>query len=138
MLTINKTWAALPIGDIQSNQKQTSPKLQTLYCDTVSFSGFFNTTPRKYVSDAVMETVKKAEQETGRNFFKGLRKLCEDAEDGDLAGKVEADAQMLKGELKEKALSLLDLIEKDSVTYPLLKETAKYLKECAGKPYNIK
>lgn len=127
MLTIYKPCTALPTGNIQNNQKQDSPKLQTLNCDIVSFSS-----SRRYVSDTLMEAVKKAERETNRNFFIGLRKLCQDAEDGDLAGKVEADAQMLKGKYAEKALSLLDLIEKDPETKGILKQTVGYLKESVG------
>lgn len=144
MLTINKTWTALPAGNIQSSQKQDSPKLQTLKQDTVSFSG------RKYVSNAVMAAVKKAEQETGRSFFKKLRELCEWPGNDDLERKAEADAKILnipgeneamedrKKKLRENALSLLDLIKNDPETDSLLAETAGDLKECFGKPNKIK
>ncbi|MDD3013378.1 MAG: hypothetical protein PHC34_06705 [Candidatus Gastranaerophilales bacterium] len=126
MLTINKTCAVLPAGNIQNNQKQDTPKLQTLSHDTVSFSG------KRYISDAVLEAVRKAEKENGKKFFTKLRELCEWGYNGDLAGKADAYAQILKGEYVQKAISLLDLIEKDPETKNIMRQTAKYLKKSVG------
>lgn len=65
MLTINKTGVTLPAGNIQSNQKQNSPKLKTLNHDTVSFKS------------------------NEKLFLTKLRELCKRDWNADLAGTVE-------------------------------------------------
>jgi geranylgeranyl pyrophosphate synthase len=130
MLTINKNYVTLPANNLQLKQKQTSPKLQTLNTDTVSFSGLAD--KRSYVSDAVMQQVIKAEQKNDRTFFKILRQLCEDAESTSISENADAYAQILKGEYVEKAIALLDLIEKDPETFKLLKTDANLLKDRVG------
>lgn len=133
MLTVNKLLFNMPASNIQNSRNQNSPKLQTINQDTVSFSGWFSTPKRTYVSDAVMEAVKKAEAENPKvTFFNTLRELCERAENDDLSGKVDADAQMLFDDYANKANELFDLIINDSDTDSFLKIVATRLKKRVG------
>lgn len=135
MLTVNKILFPMPVNNVQNNRNQSFPKLQPLKNDTVSFSGWWFKTPQvNDVSDAVMEAVKKAEAENPRiNFFETLRLLVEDFSD-DLAGKADADAQMLYGDNAVKAHNLLDLIisDPDPNTKKFLKNEATRLKKRIG------
>jgi hypothetical protein len=112
----------------QQNMSMPFVSARGLKQDMVSFSG----KQSDYVSDAVMTKVNDAVKKFDDSFFLKLRDLCKDAEDSDLSQDVDGHAQKLKGKAKDEALLLLDLIEKDDETYPLLKQDAKHLKERVG------
>lgn len=132
MLTINKTCVILPANNMQNNQKHNSIKLKTLNHDTVSFNGWFNTPERKYVSDAVMAEIIKAEQDFRDTFFVKLRELCKHGIDDDLSRKVDANSQILQGKSEKKANELFDLIINDPETNKYFKKEAERLKESVG------
>jgi hypothetical protein len=135
MPTINKvSFATVRTPSFHGNQPQNvsipiMPKLG-LKQDIISFSG----KQSEYVSDDVMDELKKAEKEPERvqkEFFKELRELCE-FPTPDKSGNVDAGSQLLKGDDKKRALGLYDLIENDPGTDQYLKKVIKRLRPRVG------
>ncbi|MFA6989884.1 MAG: hypothetical protein WC197_07425 [Candidatus Gastranaerophilaceae bacterium] len=133
MVTISKISfaASQPKANTQNIQNRyVSISQQALKQDIVSFSG----KQSKYTSDVVMDELKKAKEEFDNEtfFFEKLLELCKWPSNDHLYQEVDGYAQSLQDKSKETAFSLLDLIEKDNETYPILKKNAKYLRERVG------
>jgi len=88
MISINNTFTTLQQSNVQKEQKQNFPKLQTLKQDTVSFSGLFSKKPPgpKHVTKEAYEVItgyieKNANDVSARKavqFMKFIKRICEE------------------------------------------------------------